>query len=121
MLTIEMRRENETFYKDFGDGDQHEAAISAALWLNLDPLTTRVILHLEDTSVSLPPSSEYPRVVHAFDCFTGTYHCTQLSAAEVQALLILGIAGDDTPTAADHYAILESILETWPTECRPVP
>jgi len=117
MLKIEMYREGSNLSRNI----DAQALPQALAFLEQDPLTTRIILRLEDVTVTIPPSLSYPRLVHSYDAWSGTHHTTLLNDAEEQALLHLAIDGEDCINAEQHYATLANVSESWPADCCPLP
>lgn len=81
----------------------------------------RATLYLEDTIVVLPLCSYTPREVVSFCAVSGVHHRNMLSDAQVCAMLMLAIGGEEVTNAAIFYEELSPLTSSWPSQCRPIP
>ena len=83
----------------------------------------RFVVYLEDTILVLPKhdATLYNSELIAFDVVTGTHYRATVTDLELIAILALGIGGDEVDGSDGYYSTLESVLASWPNECRPVP
>jgi hypothetical protein len=81
----------------------------------------QVFVTLEDTIFHASRFDGGSVRVFSADRFSGKRANGSATNEKLGAILYLALAGDDAPRSEDLYPLAESVVETWPNECRPMP